>query len=188
MYSNLKWVCPNTFICHILRCSLLWHWLCIWSYYISVRQRGLEPPRDCSHQPLKLARLPFRHCRKISGLSRWSPFRLFNFLCRGHGGTCPIVRKTLLLHPKDGAGLEPTNLSCFDFQSKMLNHWDNCCMFSLCSGDERTRTVVPSSKQNAFYTLSSISNTHQESNWTNFLISWIRFVTTLFKLHLHMEE
>ncbi len=24
-------------------------------------RRGLEPPRGCPHQPLKLARLPFRH-------------------------------------------------------------------------------------------------------------------------------
>ena len=28
-----------------------------------VRPRGLEPPQDCSYQPLKLARLPFRHDR-----------------------------------------------------------------------------------------------------------------------------
>jgi hypothetical protein len=25
-------------------------------------QRRLELPRPCGHQPLKLARLPFRHC------------------------------------------------------------------------------------------------------------------------------
>ena len=28
-----------------------------------VRQRGFEPPRACAHQPLKLACLPFHHCR-----------------------------------------------------------------------------------------------------------------------------
>ena len=28
-----------------------------------VRPRGLDPPQDCSYQPLKLARLPFRHDR-----------------------------------------------------------------------------------------------------------------------------
>ena len=28
-----------------------------------VRERGLEPPQDCSHYHLKVARLPFRHSR-----------------------------------------------------------------------------------------------------------------------------
>jgi hypothetical protein len=28
-----------------------------------VRKGGFEPPRDCSRQPLKLVRLPFRHFR-----------------------------------------------------------------------------------------------------------------------------
>ena len=37
---------------------------------ISVRQKGLEPSRDCSHHPLKVARLPFRHCR-ISVQIKW---------------------------------------------------------------------------------------------------------------------
>ena len=31
-----------------------------------VRERGLEPPRVCTHQYLKLARLPFRHSRTNS--------------------------------------------------------------------------------------------------------------------------
>ena len=30
-----------------------------------VREGGLEPPRPCGHQHLKLARLPFRHSRKV---------------------------------------------------------------------------------------------------------------------------
>lgn len=30
-----------------------------------VRQVGLEPTRACAHHPLKVARLPFRHCRKV---------------------------------------------------------------------------------------------------------------------------
>ena len=31
-----------------------------------VRPRGLEPPQDYSYQPLKLARLPFRHDRLLA--------------------------------------------------------------------------------------------------------------------------
>ena len=42
-------------------------------------------------------------------------------------------------------------------------------------GGSAPQTLVQTTQQNAFYTLSSISNTHQESNWTNCLISWIRF-------------
>lgn len=30
-----------------------------------VREGGLEPPRPYGHQHLKLARLPFRHSRKV---------------------------------------------------------------------------------------------------------------------------
>ena len=31
----------------------------------AVREGGLEPPRPCGHQHLKLARLPFRHSRNV---------------------------------------------------------------------------------------------------------------------------
>jgi hypothetical protein len=36
-----------------------------WSFFL-VRERGLEPPQDCSHYHLKVARLPFRHSRPSS--------------------------------------------------------------------------------------------------------------------------
>ena len=35
----------------------------VYSTVHMVRMGGLEPPRDCSRQPLKLVRLPFRHIR-----------------------------------------------------------------------------------------------------------------------------
>jgi hypothetical protein len=35
-----------------------------------VRTRGLEPPQDCSHYHLKVARLPFRHVR-VRRQSQW---------------------------------------------------------------------------------------------------------------------
>ena len=35
-----------------------------------VRERGLEPPQDCSHYHLKVARLPFRHSRDNSVILR----------------------------------------------------------------------------------------------------------------------
>src|SRR6266567_5412746 len=31
-----------------------------------VRERGIEPPRPCGHQPLMLACIPFHHSRKLA--------------------------------------------------------------------------------------------------------------------------
>ena len=33
-----------------------------------MRQERLELSRDCSHHPLKVARLPFRHCRSLTSI------------------------------------------------------------------------------------------------------------------------
>ena len=44
-----------------------------------VRPRGLEPPQDCSYQPLKLARLPFRHDRFLMSRYRLNK-RLISFI------------------------------------------------------------------------------------------------------------
>jgi hypothetical protein len=67
-----------------------------------VREGGLEPPRGCPHKVLSLARLPFRHSRKMDrlrGLSGEpvqfklsSPRAQFGF---GHSSStrCPMVPK-----------------------------------------------------------------------------------------------
>ena len=51
MGINKEKACPN--------------WTGFLPILIFMRPRGLEPPRGCPHQPLKLARLPFRHDRSI---------------------------------------------------------------------------------------------------------------------------
>src|SRR5579859_1361057 len=54
-----------------------------------VRERGLEPPQDCSHYHLKVARLPFRHSRVDFGILRCLGKKLKSIrsgACAGTGG------------------------------------------------------------------------------------------------------
>ncbi len=46
-----------------------------------VREGGLEPPRDCSHKVLSLARLPFRHSRSDRPMRLAVDGNLFKTVC-----------------------------------------------------------------------------------------------------------
>ena len=63
-----------------------------------VRTRGLEPPQDCSHYHLKVARLPFRHVRSSSGRTPLPRFA-YSAEASAHGYDPPLKTSTVAIVP-----------------------------------------------------------------------------------------
>ena len=106
-----------------------------------VRPRGLEPPQDCSYQPLKLARLPFRHDRLswlFNGISPKKLERVKRIELSQSAWKAEVLPLNYTRILGRLMGIEPTNVGA---TIRCVNHFATIAMAGV-TGIEPTLTVL----------------------------------------------